>query len=122
MAKQTTKTTFGRGIYPNYFFKPADHDPICDFVRWQMQKNGYTPQKLVNERACSAATTRNWGLGRKQDVMVKRPSFTVVASVLLTMGVRNIDLNAILDGTEQVKAKAKQSRKAAIRKINEKTY
>lgn len=92
-------TTYGRGIYPSYFFK--DHDPVIDYVRTAMAQTGTTPAKLVADRACSHATTRNWGLGKKQDIKVRRPSFATVASVLRSMGVDEIRLGAVLGETRR---------------------
>lgn len=88
------KVKVGRGIYPSYFFK--DHDPIIDYVRTAMAATGTTPASLVAARACSTSTARNWGLGRKQDVKVRRPSFATVASVLRSMGRRHIDLDGLV--------------------------
>lgn len=92
----SNKAKPGRGIYPTYFFKQEDHDPILDYVRAKMIETGTKPSTLVDDRACSSATTRNWGLGDKQDVKVKRPSFATVASVLTAMGVDKISINEVL--------------------------
>jgi hypothetical protein len=100
-----SKTKFGRGIYPNYFFKGDDHDPIIDYVRSKMVQTHTSPQQLVQSNACSSSTASNWGLTGR-DVKVKRPSFATVASVLRTMGVDQISLNALVGSSARPRLKA----------------
>lgn len=79
-------TSFGR-IYPLYAFH--DHDPVLDWIDWQVEKSGEKRSIIAARANISPSTFNNW-YKRK----TKRPQFASVAAVARACGATDIPITA----------------------------